>query len=222
MIRRRWRRVLPGCSSGSRTCMLKDSIRRSSAPCASEVCNSNRGVGSNDGIWPIVKVLLPLFLGLATIAFAVIKQREATTKERESIPRRQPTESGSSLIQYLSGVVVCISLISTNLVWRLPDTKLRSVLLLILNSAFALGVFALGVTFIPISTGVSSVEIKPATNGRNDPASGSWIRCCEDRSIFLSNKPDSNHLRRVWLEEKCGLTQIVVAGSFRPLLAGLK
>jgi hypothetical protein len=44
----------------------------------------------------------------------------------------------------------------------------------------------------------------------------------KSKGIFLSNKPDSNHLRRVWLEEKCRFTQIVVAGSFRPLLAGLK
>jgi len=68
---------------------------------------------------------------------------------------------------------------------------------------------------------VSSVEIKPAANGRNDPASGSGLRCHEERSIFLSNEPDINELGRVWLEEKCRLTQIVVAGSFRPSLAGL-
>src|SRR5260221_9291985 len=72
------------------------------------------------------------------------------------------------------------------------------------------------------SISVSSVEIKPATDGRNDPASESCIRCDEKRGIFLLNKPDTNELRRVWLEEKCRLTQIRVAGSFRPLLAGLK
>jgi hypothetical protein len=69
---------------------------------------------------------------------------------------------------------------------------------------------------------LSSVEIKPATDGRNDPASESCTRCHEERSIFLSNKTDINDLRRVWLEEKCRLTQIAVAGSFRPPLAGLK
>src|SRR6266478_9908658 len=63
---------------------------------------------------------------------------------------------------------------------------------------------------------LSSVEIKPATDGRNDPASESCIRCDEKRGIFLPNKPDTNELRRVWLEEKCRLTQIRVAGSFRP------
>jgi len=67
---------------------------------------------------------------------------------------------------------------------------------------------------------LSSVEIKPATNGRNNRASESCIRCDEKRGIFLSNKPDINELRRVWLEEKCRLMQIRVAGSFRPLVAG--
>jgi len=76
--------------------------------------------------------------------------------------------------------------------------------------------------FVSVSDLVSSVEIKPATDGRNDPASESCIRCDEKSGIFLSNKPDTNELRRVWLEEKCRLTQIRVAGTFRPLLAGLK
>jgi hypothetical protein len=68
---------------------------------------------------------------------------------------------------------------------------------------------------------LSWVEIKPASNGRNDPASGARIRPHEKRGIFLSNKPDINELVRACLEEKCRLTQILVAGSFRPLLAGL-
>ena len=58
-------------------------------------------------------------------------------------------------------------------------------------------------------------------NGRNDPASGARIRPHEKRGIFLSNKPDINELVRVCLEEKCRLMQILVAGSFRPLLTGL-
>jgi hypothetical protein len=41
---------------------------------------------------------------------------------------------------------------------------------------------------------VSPVEIKPATNGRNDPASEFYAKCCEERGIFLSNKPDINKL----------------------------
>ena len=68
---------------------------------------------------------------------------------------------------------------------------------------------------------VSWVEIEPASKGRNDPASGARIRSHEKRGIFLSNKPDINELVRACLEEKCRLTQILVAGSFRPLLAGL-
>jgi hypothetical protein len=68
------------------------------------------------------------------------------------------------------------------------------------------------------SMSVSSVEIKPATNGRNDPASGFGVRHFEKIGIFLSNKPDSKELRRVCFEEKCRLTPIMVAGSFRPLL----
>jgi hypothetical protein len=72
------------------------------------------------------------------------------------------------------------------------------------------------------SVSVSSVEIKPATNGRNDPASQSCVRCFEQRGIFLSNKPDSNDLQWAWLKEKCRLTPIMVAGSFRPSLAGFK
>jgi hypothetical protein len=43
---------------------------------------------------------------------------------------------------------------------------------------------------------VSSVEIKPATNDRNDPATESCIRWYEERGIFLPNKPDSNELLR--------------------------
>jgi hypothetical protein len=39
---------------------------------------------------------------------------------------------------------------------------------------------------------MSWVEIKPASKGRNDPASGSRIRPHEKRGIFLSNKPDIN------------------------------
>ena len=68
---------------------------------------------------------------------------------------------------------------------------------------------------------VSWVEIKPASKGRNDPASGARIRPHEERGIFLSNKPDINELMRACLEGKCRLTQIFMAGSFRPLLAGL-
>jgi hypothetical protein len=41
------------------------------------------------------------------------------------------------------------------------------------------------------------------------------------RGIFLSNKPDSNELQWAWLKEKCRLTPILVAGSFRPFVAGL-
>jgi len=41
---------------------------------------------------------------------------------------------------------------------------------------------------------VSPIEIKPATNDRNDPASEFCIRCYERRGIFLSNKPDTNEL----------------------------
>ena len=69
--------------------------------------------------------------------------------------------------------------------------------------------------------GLSWVEIKPASKGRNDPASGARIRPHEERGIFLSNKPDINELMRACLEGKCRLTQIFMAGSFRPLLAGL-
>jgi hypothetical protein len=68
---------------------------------------------------------------------------------------------------------------------------------------------------------LSWVEIKPASKGRNDPASGARTRSHEKRGIFLSNKPDINDLVRACSEEKCRLTQILVAGSFRPLLAGL-
>jgi hypothetical protein len=39
------------------------------------------------------------------------------------------------------------------------------------------------------------------------------------RGIFLSNRPDTNELPRACLEEKCLLTQFMVAGSFRSLLA---
>ena len=67
---------------------------------------------------------------------------------------------------------------------------------------------------------VSWVEIKPASEGRNDPASRARVRPHEKRGIFLSNKPDINELMRACLEEKCRLPQILVAGSFRPLLAG--
>jgi hypothetical protein len=65
-------------------------------------------------------------------------------------------------------------------------------------------------------------KLNQPTNGRNDPASGFGVRHFEKIGIFLSNKPDSKDLRRVCLEEKCRLTSIMVAGSFRPLLAGLK
>jgi len=68
---------------------------------------------------------------------------------------------------------------------------------------------------------VSWVEIQPASKGRNDPASGARIRPHEKRGIFLSNKPDINELMRACSEGKCRLTQILVAGSFRPLVAGL-
>ena len=74
---------------------------------------------------------------------------------------------------------------------------------------------------VGLLTPVSWVEIKPDSKGRNDPASGARIRSHEKRGIFLSNKPDINDLVRACLEEKCRLTQILVAGSFRPLLAGL-
>src|SRR5580693_4506325 len=49
---------------------------------------------------------------------------------------------------------------------------------------------------------LSWVEIKPASKGRNDPASGARIRPHEERGIFLSNKPDINELMRACLEEK--------------------
>jgi hypothetical protein len=62
---------------------------------------------------------------------------------------------------------------------------------------------------------VSAIEIKPATNYRNDPASGFCGKYYERRGIFLSNKPDTNELHRACLEEKCRLTQFLVAGSFR-------
>jgi hypothetical protein len=42
---------------------------------------------------------------------------------------------------------------------------------------------------------VSWVEIKPASKGRNDPASGACIRPHEKRGIFLSNRPDINELK---------------------------
>ena len=67
---------------------------------------------------------------------------------------------------------------------------------------------------------VSRAETKPANKGRNDAASGIRTRPHEKRGIFLSNEPDINELMRACLEEKCRLTQILVAGSFRPLLAG--
>ena len=69
---------------------------------------------------------------------------------------------------------------------------------------------------------LSPIEMKPATNDRNDPASEFCVRGYERRGIFLSNRPDTNELKRACLEEKCRLTQFMVAGSFRSLLAGLK
>src|SRR5258708_33135051 len=68
------------------------------------------------------------------------------------------------------------------------------------------------------SISVSSVEIKPATDGRNDPASESCIRCDEKRGIFLLNKPDTNELRRVLVVEKNPLYHIIEGGGFFPLL----
>jgi hypothetical protein len=41
---------------------------------------------------------------------------------------------------------------------------------------------------------LSPIEIKPATDYRNDPASEFYVRCFKERGIFLSNKPDSNNL----------------------------
>jgi hypothetical protein len=61
-----------------------------------------------------------------------------------------------------------------------------------------------------------------ATNDRNEPASDFCVRPCERRGIFLSNRLDTNELQRACLEEECRLTQFMVAGSFRSLLAGLK
>jgi hypothetical protein len=41
---------------------------------------------------------------------------------------------------------------------------------------------------------VSPIEIKPAADYRNYPASEFYVRCFKERGIFLSNKPDSNNL----------------------------
>src|SRR5260221_14313591 len=54
---------------------------------------------------------------------------------------------------------------------------------------------------------LSPIEIKPATDYRNYPASEFYVRCFKERGIFLSNKPDTNQLQRACLEEKCRLTQ---------------
>src|SRR5260221_14740765 len=68
------------------------------------------------------------------------------------------------------------------------------------------------------SISVSSVEIKPATDGRNDPASESCIRCDEKRGIFLLNKPDTNELRRGFCGEKKQRTYILMGGGVLPTL----
>jgi hypothetical protein len=65
------------------------------------------------------------------------------------------------------------------------------------------------------SAWMSPIEMKRATDYRNDPGSEFYVRCFEERGIFLSNKPDINKLQRACLEEKCPLTQIGVAESFR-------
>ena len=78
------------------------------------------------------------------------------------------------------------------------------------------------IALVPDRGHVSSVEIKPATKGRNDPAREFCVRLDEWKGIFLSNKPDTNQLHRACSEEKCRLAHVTVAGSFRPLLAGFK
>ena len=74
----------------------------------------------------------------------------------------------------------------------------------------------------PFYRQMSSVEMNPATKGRKNPAREFFVRCQERRAIFLSNKLDSNWLQRACLKEKWRLMWFRVAGSFRPLLAGLK
>jgi hypothetical protein len=69
-------------------------------------------------------------------------------------------------------------------------------------------------SFVFLVTEAVSGHLKPATNGRNNPASESWIRCHEERSIFLSNKPDINDLRRVWLKENADLRRLSWLGHF--------
>ena len=61
---------------------------------------------------------------------------------------------------------------------------------------------------------LSWVEIKPASKGRNDPASGARIRPHEKRGIFLSNKPDIKELMRACLEENADLRRFSWLGHF--------
>jgi superfamily II DNA or RNA helicase len=58
-------------------------------------------------------------------------------------------------------------------------------------------------------------RVKEALVSFPDPQTG------KAKGIFLSNKPDIIELLRACSEGKCRLTWILVAGSFRPLLAGL-
>jgi CheY-like chemotaxis protein len=61
---------------------------------------------------------------------------------------------------------------------------------------------------------LSSVEIKPATNDRNDPASEFCVRYYERRGIFLSNKPDTKELQRVVWKKNADLRSLGWLGHF--------
>jgi hypothetical protein len=79
----------------------------------------------------------------------------------------------------------------------------ESELVLFAGKSTRLIAFELEPDRVPVDPELSSVEIKPATDGRNDPASGFCVKRFERRGILLSNKPGTKDLQRACLEEKC-------------------